>query len=145
MYKVCEKVALEGSIFSDGESMMTEVHNFEEAKTFLTKENAVEQVEERVRLWIKKLKDFIVESKQVKRENDYSGPQQELEYWKRRGAQFSQLVNRLQVFLRFFSNFVLSNRNRFIKKITESRGHHVTPVPASCTFKADQRLGRRGE
>lgn len=76
---------------------MMEVHNFEEAKAFVAKENAVEQVEERVRLWIKKLKDFMVESKQVKRENDTSGPQQELEYWKRRGAQFSQLVNCLQV------------------------------------------------
>lgn len=76
---------------------MMEVHNFEEAKAFIAKENAVEQVEERVSLWIKKLKDFMVESKQVKRENDNSGPQQELEYWKRRGAQFSQLANRLQV------------------------------------------------
>lgn len=97
MCKVCEKVALEGSIFSDGEPMMTEVHNFEEAKAFVAKENAVQMIEERVRLWIKKLKDFMAESKQVKRENDYSGPQQELEYWKRRGAQFSQLVNCLQV------------------------------------------------
>lgn len=96
---VCEKVALDGGIFSDGEPMMMEVHNFEEAKTFIAKENAVEQIEERVKLWIKKLKDFMAESKQVKRENDVSGPQQELEYWKRRGAQFSQLVNRLQVLL----------------------------------------------
>ncbi|EZA60758.1 Dynein heavy chain 5, axonemal [Ooceraea biroi] len=94
--KVCEKVALEGSIFTDGEPMMMEVHNFEEAKAFIAKENTVEQIEERVKLWIKKLKDFMAESKQVKRENDDSGPQQELEYWKRRGAQFSQLVNRLQ-------------------------------------------------
>lgn len=97
IYEVCEKVALEGSIFTDGEPMMTEVHNFEEAKTFIAKENIVEHLEERANLWIKKLKDFMAESKQVKRENDDSGPQQELEYWKRRGAQFSQLVNRLQV------------------------------------------------
>lgn len=101
VYKVCEKVALEGTIFSDGEPMMTEVHNFEEAKVFIAKERSVEQVEERVRYWIKKLKDFMAESKQVKRENDTSGPQQELEYWKRRGAQFSQLVNRLQVLKKF--------------------------------------------
>lgn len=97
IYKVCEKVALDGGIFNDGESMMTEVHNFEEAKAFIAKENAVERIEKRVQLWIKRLKDFMAESKQVKRENDISGPQQELEYWKRRGAQFSQLVNRLQV------------------------------------------------
>ncbi|KAG5316099.1 DYH5 protein, partial [Acromyrmex insinuator] len=94
--KVCEKVALDGGIFNDGELMMLEVHNFEEAKAFIAKENAVERIEERVKLWIKKLKDFMAESKQVKRENDISGPQQELEYWKRRGAQFNQLVNRLK-------------------------------------------------
>lgn len=83
--------------------MMTEVHNFEEAKAFIAKENAVEKIEERVKFWIKKLKDFMAESKQVKRENDVSGPQQELEYWKRRGAQFSQLVNCLQVSLAIIS------------------------------------------
>lgn len=76
---------------------MAEVHNFEEAKAFIATENAVSIIEERVSTWIKNLKDFMAESKQVKRENDNSGPQQELEYWKRRGAQFSQLVNRLQV------------------------------------------------
>ncbi|XP_033231151.1 dynein heavy chain 5, axonemal [Belonocnema kinseyi] len=94
--KVCEEVALEGSIFDDGESMMDEVHNFEEAKTFVANTQAASQVEERVRTWTKKLKDFMLESKQVRRENDSSGPQQELEYWKKRGAQFSQLVDRLQ-------------------------------------------------
>lgn len=82
--------------------MMTEVHNFEQAKAFIAKENAVERVEEKVKYWIKKLKDFMAESKQVKRENDDSGPQQELEYWKRRGAQFSQLVNHLQVTSKLF-------------------------------------------
>ncbi|KAK1128262.1 hypothetical protein K0M31_002732 [Melipona bicolor] len=94
--KVCEQVAHERRIFDDDEALMNEVRNFEEAKAFVAKENAVNIVEERVRAWIKRLKDFMVESKQVKRENDNSGPQQELEYWKRRGAQFSQLVNKLQ-------------------------------------------------
>ncbi|CAG5099433.1 Similar to DNAH5: Dynein heavy chain 5 [Cotesia congregata] len=94
--KVCEQVALEGNIFDDGETMMDEIDNFEKAKAFLVKEGVVERIEERVKLWIKKLKDFILESKQVRRENDSSGPQQELEYWKRRGAQFSQLATKLQ-------------------------------------------------
>lgn len=38
-----------------------------------------------------------MESEQLRRENDSSGPQDELEYWKRRGAQFSQLLTYLQV------------------------------------------------
>lgn len=91
--------------------MMTEVHNFEQAKAFVAKENAVERVEEKVKYWIKKLKDFMAESKQVKRENDNSGPQQELEYWKRRGAQFNQLVNHLQVslYIVFYITLILCN------------------------------------
>ena len=94
---MCEEVANDGSIFDDGQTMMEEVHDPESAKAFLASEGASEKIEDRVRGWIKKLKDFMLESKQVRRENDSSGPQQELEYWKRRGAQFSQLVARLQV------------------------------------------------
>lgn len=90
-------MAQEGRVFDDSEALMGEVHNFEEAKTFMAKDNAINIVEKRVKSWIKLLKNFMVESKQMKRENDNSGPQQELEYWKRRGAQFSQLVNKLQV------------------------------------------------
>lgn len=37
-----------------------------------------------------------MESEQLRRENDSSGPQDELEYWKKRGAQFSQIVSQLQ-------------------------------------------------
>jgi hypothetical protein len=37
-----------------------------------------------------------VESEHLRKENDLSGPQDELEYWKRRGAQFSQIVTHLQ-------------------------------------------------
>lgn len=38
-----------------------------------------------------------MESEQLRRENDSSGPQDELEYWKKRGALFSQLVSQLGV------------------------------------------------
>jgi dynein heavy chain len=37
-----------------------------------------------------------VESEHLRKENDLSGPQDELEYWKRRGAQFSQIVTHIQ-------------------------------------------------
>lgn len=100
-------MAQEGRVFDDSEALMGEVHNFEEAKAFMAKDNAVNIVEERVKSWIKLLKNFM-ESKQVKRENDNSGPQQELEYWKRRGAQFSQLVNKLQVLSLHFLYIILT-------------------------------------
>lgn len=37
-----------------------------------------------------------MESEQLRKENDSSGPQDELEYWKKRGARFSQIVMYLQ-------------------------------------------------
>jgi len=37
-----------------------------------------------------------MESEQLRRENDSSGPQDELEYWKKRAAQFSQIVTQVQ-------------------------------------------------
>lgn len=111
---MCEQVAQEGNIFNDGESMMDDVHNFESAKELVAKTGIVEKIENRIKLWIKKLKDFILESKQVRRENDSSGPQQELEYWKRRGAQFSQLATKFQVQLPFIEK---KNKKTFFKFI----------------------------
>lgn len=37
-----------------------------------------------------------MESAQLRKENDTSGPQDELEYWKRRAAQFSQLLAHME-------------------------------------------------
>lgn len=90
-------MAHDGSIFDDGQILMDDVRDAESAKTYVKKIENLDKVEERIAQWIQRLKDFMLESKQVRRETDSSGPQQELEYWKRRGAQFSQLVTRLQV------------------------------------------------
>lgn len=60
------------------------------------KPECVQQLEERVKNWMKKVSDVLMESSQLRRENDSSGPQDELEYWKKRGAQFSQIVVHLQ-------------------------------------------------
>ena len=37
-----------------------------------------------------------MESEQLRTENNASGPQDELEYWKKRYAQFSQIVAQIQ-------------------------------------------------
>lgn len=54
------------------------------------------KLEERVKNWMKRVSDVLMESSQLRKENDASGPQDELEYWKKRGAQFSQIVSQLQ-------------------------------------------------
>lgn len=84
---------------------MPQLQNIDEAKTFVTKDDNLKKIEKRVVDWIRKLKDFLLDSKQVRRESDNSGPQQELEYWKKRGAQFSQLVDKLEVFFSWLIMF----------------------------------------
>lgn len=88
---------------------MEEVETLEDLKSVLTNNNKIlEQTEKRVKEWMRKLKDFMLESKQIRRENDSSGPQQELEYWKKRGAQFSQLLDKLEVDIETTTKLVLS-------------------------------------
>lgn len=58
-------------------------------------QDQVAQMEERVRIWSKRLSEILKESEQIRRENDSSGPQDELEYWKKRGAQFAQISDQV--------------------------------------------------
>lgn len=131
---VCEEVAHDGSIFDDGQILMDDVHDAESAKSYVTKIENLDKVEERIIQWIQRLKDFMLESKQVRRETDSSGPQQELEYWKRRGAQFSQLVSRLEVFRKFriiINRLVILKLENWSKKFLGLRGQNDVAVLAS--------------
>lgn len=58
-----------------------------------------------------------MESEQLRRENDSSGPQDELEYWKKRAAQFSQLLINLQVSLVFYKK--LNEEKTFFSNLQE--------------------------
>ena len=57
-----------------------------------------------------------MESEQLRKENDTSGPQDELEYWKRRAAQFSQLLAHLEVTIYICSRFIYIGSIYRIKK-----------------------------
>lgn len=76
----------------------------------------VVEMEVRAKAWMKKVSDVLKESEQIRKENNssgdkqvdnfsqklnkmfnfYLGPQDELEYWKKRGAQFSQTITYLE-------------------------------------------------
>lgn len=69
-----------------------------QVKELATNQEFCRNSEERVKAWMKGINvNILMESEQLRRENDSSGPQDELEYWKCRGAQFSQLLSHLQV------------------------------------------------
>nr|XP_037868155.1 dynein heavy chain 5, axonemal isoform X1 [Bombyx mori] len=94
--KVCEDVCNQVNLFEDGLALMAPIQDHTQLKDMAKNPNTITMLEERVTEWIKKVMEILSESEQLRREVDSSGPQDELEYWKKRGAQFSQLVSYLQ-------------------------------------------------
>ncbi|KAF5305838.1 hypothetical protein FQR65_LT07577 [Abscondita terminalis] len=93
--KVCEEVCGKANFFEDGKSVVAGL-TFDQLKEMAKQPEEINFLQNRVKNWIKCLSDILKESDQIRRENDSSGPQDELEYWKKRGATFSQIVNQLQ-------------------------------------------------
>ena len=111
--RVCEEVCSYGNVFHDGKAFF--LRDMVIADSDLPKnQEFCAELEERVSNWIKGFSKVLLESEQLRRENDSSGPQDELEYWKCRGAQFSQLM------------FFLA-----VRKET-SQGEIATPPGDSC-------------
>lgn len=95
--RVCEQVCEHQNIFSDGRPMFTKVIDVAEVHELAKNKEFVAELEERVADWIKCVAKILMESEQLRKENDTSGPQDELEYWKKRGALFSQLLAHMDV------------------------------------------------
>ncbi|KAL9890241.1 LOW QUALITY PROTEIN: dynein axonemal heavy chain 1 [Glossina fuscipes fuscipes] len=93
--RVCEQVCNTYNVFKDGLDLFEAIHDLGEVKDMSKNQDFCHQLEERVVNWIKGIMKILGESEQLRRENDSSGPQDELEYWKKRGAQFSQLLSYL--------------------------------------------------
>ncbi|KAF5270944.1 hypothetical protein FQA39_LY18858 [Lamprigera yunnana] len=92
---VCEEVCGKPNVFDDGKRVVADL-SMDQLKELAKQSEKVEFLQKRVKNWIKCLSDILKESDQIRRENDSSGPQDELEYWKKRGATFSQIVTKLQ-------------------------------------------------
>uniref|UniRef100_A0A8C4U7Q9 Dynein axonemal heavy chain 5 n=1 Tax=Falco tinnunculus TaxID=100819 RepID=A0A8C4U7Q9_FALTI len=55
-----------------------------------------EKLEEAVVIWIKQIRQFLVESEQMRREADDIGPSAELEHWKTRMSSFNSLLDEIK-------------------------------------------------
>ncbi|NWW43079.1 DYH5 protein, partial [Pedionomus torquatus] len=55
-----------------------------------------EKLEEAVMIWIKQIKQVLVESEQIRREADEIGPLAELEHWKSRMSSFNSLLDEIK-------------------------------------------------
>lgn len=96
--RVCEEVCNYTNVFEDGKTHFGKIDAITELKELGKNQEFCSELEDRVSNWMKGILKVLMESEQLRRENDSSGPQDELEYWKCRGAQFSQLLSNLQVF-----------------------------------------------
>ncbi|NWX15582.1 DYH5 protein, partial [Aegotheles bennettii] len=56
----------------------------------------IEKLEEVVMVWIKQIRQLLVESEQMRREADDSGPSAELEHWKTRMSSFNSLLDEIK-------------------------------------------------
>lgn len=113
--RVCEEVCKEEELLEIDEIIVSHLDSDGLREAAFTPET-IKRLEERTIVWIKKVSELLYESEQLRQENHSSGmfhiiinltvvecklffskgPQDELEYWKKRAAQFSQLVKHLQ-------------------------------------------------
>ncbi|GFO43348.1 dynein heavy chain 5, axonemal [Plakobranchus ocellatus] len=57
---------------------------------------ALEKIEECMKVWIKQIEQVLAESEQMRREADDIGPRAELEHWKKRMSKFNYLVDQIK-------------------------------------------------
>lgn len=69
---VCEEVCDQGNQFDDGKVIFAKM-NLEEIKEYGKVSENVKQLEDRVKVWCKKLAEVLKESEQIRRESDSSG------------------------------------------------------------------------
>ncbi|NXS55455.1 DYH5 protein, partial [Brachypteracias leptosomus] len=55
-----------------------------------------EKLEEAIMIWIKQIRQVLVESEQIRREADDLGPSAELEHWKARMSSFNSLLDEIK-------------------------------------------------
>ncbi|KAF4790048.1 hypothetical protein TURU_143619 [Turdus rufiventris] len=75
------------------------VRNLENPSDYITAGTNVEvteKLEEVVMIWIKQIRQVLVESEQIRREADDVGPSAELEHWKSRMSSFNSLLDEIK-------------------------------------------------
>ncbi|XP_039763737.1 dynein heavy chain 5, axonemal [Pararge aegeria] len=123
---ICEEVCNQMNLFDDGQALMVNLTDPTELKEMIKNPTTITTLEERVNEWVKKIMEILSESEQLRREVDSSGPQDELEYWKKRGAQFSQLVSYLQNVEVQLTLTCLQLANSKVIKIWRDTDHKIT-------------------
>ena len=128
--RVAEMVWKEGVLIKDFPPEAFTIKCLDDSWALLKMEDGQKRFEEYLRQWMKKIQELLLESEQLRLETDDAGPQDELEYWKARGAKLTLLVNQINtqparmtlVTLRAAQSKILKVWNNIDKRITK---YHV--------------------
>ncbi|XP_076759064.1 dynein heavy chain 8, axonemal kl-3 [Xylocopa sonorina] len=89
----------------------------ESIKTSLSSPEAIQAVENNVKLWMKSMERAIVQSQQLRRETEVMGPNAELSYWRRLLARFSSIIEHIQSpVTQKYLNLLTTVRSKRMKK-----------------------------
>ncbi|EHB05914.1 Dynein heavy chain 8, axonemal [Heterocephalus glaber] len=72
------------------------LHTFEEVTVAAGNSETVHQLEEVLMIWYKQIEQVLIESEQMRKEADDSGPLTELEHWKHMSAKFNYIIEQIK-------------------------------------------------
>jgi dynein heavy chain len=73
-----------------------QIQNTSDYITVANNTEALSNIEEIVKIWMKQIELVLAESEQIRREADNIGPRAELDYWKRRTSKFNYLLDQIK-------------------------------------------------
>ncbi|XP_045354025.1 dynein axonemal heavy chain 8 isoform X2 [Leopardus geoffroyi] len=74
----------------------SKLHTFEEVTAAASNSEMVRQLEDVLMTWYKQIEQVLIESEQMRKEADDSGPLTELEHWKRMSAKFNYIIEQIK-------------------------------------------------
>nr|KAF6461745.1 dynein axonemal heavy chain 8 [Molossus molossus] len=74
----------------------SKLHTFEEVTVAANNSETVRQLEDVLMIWYKQIEQVLIESEQMRKEADDSGPLTELEHWKRMSAKFNYIIEQIK-------------------------------------------------
>ncbi|XP_044913421.1 dynein axonemal heavy chain 8 isoform X3 [Felis catus] len=74
----------------------SKLHSFEEVTAAASNSEMVRQLEDVLTTWYRQIEQVLIESEQMRKEADDSGPLTELEHWKRMSAKFNYIIEQIK-------------------------------------------------
>ncbi|CAF0723345.1 unnamed protein product [Didymodactylos carnosus] len=75
---------------------ISQLQNAADYVSVASNNEALQSIEDTMKIWIKQMEQVLAESEQIRREADNIGPRAELEYWKKRMTKFNFLLDQIK-------------------------------------------------